>query len=305
MKNLAYFIVLVIFFNCRNNDKSNSNLKTIIEKENIENAGKYNSKNIVEKFVSAKSGLNYRKKPKGEIIGKLSYGQKIQIVEYCNIFQKIKDNDKTISGEWLGVTIDNDTVIKYVFGGFLSEKIELTDFYKFTPKKISDININNFRAEYLYYTQGNYVAVGHFTNEKITEFTKDYGQRLLFLDDKKNINFKSKGVGDLYLYKPYFYKNNQNEDIIVVCLKSYEYFFGGEVFLIKDKKIKYLGNLDIEPNDMEKSLIDILTIKEIDNKKTFLFNSDSLLLKPGSEDILILNNNVKYEYFNGKFELKK
>lgn len=302
MKKLTYFIVLIIFSNCRHND---SNPKTIIEQENVENTGQYKSKNIVEKFVSAKSGLNYRKKPKGEIIGKFSYGQKIQIIEHSNIFQKIKDDNKTISGEWLGVIIDNDTVIKYVFGGFLSDKLEITDFYTFTPKKISDINIPNYKAKYLHYIQGNYVAVGHFTNEKITEFTRDYGQRLLFLDNEKNITFKSKGVGDLYLYKPYFYKNDQNDEIIIVCLKAYEYFFGGDAYLIKDKTIRYLGNLDIESTDMEKSLIDILTIKEIDHRKIFSFNSDSLLLEPGSEDILIKNNNVNYEYFKGQLELKK
>lgn len=45
-------------------------------------------------------------------------------------------------------------------------------------------------------------------------------------------------------------------------------------------KIKYLGNLDIEPKNEEKKLTDVLKIKESNDGITFTFDTDSLLLKP-------------------------
>jgi len=300
MKKIVFVLFILNFYNCKKINDNNSKSITTLEK-----LEKKEINNFIIKFVSAKSGLNYRKEPKGEIIGKFIYGQKLQIVEHTNIYQTIKDNNKSINDEWLGVKTEADTLTKYVFGGFLSEKPELKNFYKYIPEKTSNIEIPNFKANYTYIIDENYITVGYLYDKKQTEFDLDYGQRLLFLDKEKKINFKSKGVGDLYLYKPYFYKNDFNEEIIIVCLKSYEYFFGGEAFLIKDKTIKYLGTLDIESNDMEKNLIDLLKIKEINRKKIFSFDSDTLLLKPGSGDILIKNNNIKYEYFNGKLKLIK
>lgn len=65
---------------------------------------------------------------------------------------------------------------------------------------------------------------------------------------------------------------------------AFEYFFGGEAFLLENNKIRYIGNLDIESDDMEKSLTDIINIEEANNDIIFSFKSDSLLLKPGSDD---------------------
>ena len=73
----------------------------------------------------AKSGLNYRKKPKGKIIGKFEFGEQVEIKKRTDIFQNISDKGKQIKGEWLGVVTKNQPDIKYVFDGFLANKKEL------------------------------------------------------------------------------------------------------------------------------------------------------------------------------------
>jgi len=78
------------------------------------------NQNIEEKFVIAKSGLNYRKKPKGEVMGKFEYSEKLQIIEHSNVFERINDNDEIKKGEWLGVKVNNDTA--YVFSAYLSDE---------------------------------------------------------------------------------------------------------------------------------------------------------------------------------------
>ena len=56
---------------------------------------------------------------------------------------------------------------------------------------------------------------------------------------------------------------------------------------------------------MEIPLIDILRIKENKQIITFSFDSDSILLKPGNQDELVKNNNLRYEYDYKTFRLTK
>ena len=77
---------------------------------------------------------------------------------------------------------------------------------------------------------------------------------------------------------------------------------GGEAFLIDGNNIKYLGNMDIESNQMEFPMTKILKIKEADRKISFTFETDSLLLQPGSKDIFIKNEDTKYVYENSKLK---
>lgn len=181
-----------------------------------------------------------------------------------------------------------------------AEVPEDASYTEFKPDKIADLKIKGFDIEHAFSVEENKIVSGNFqfTDGKITlpDTEEDYGNRLLLLNHKNEILYKSHGVGDPYLYEPYFYKNNRNGNIIIVCQLAYEYFFGGDVYLLEKGKIKYLGNLDIEPNNEEKKLTDILRIKESGNGITFRFDADSLVLKPGSEDRTIKNNDVKYVY---------
>lgn len=97
-------------------DKKEKAVKT------IENPVKTEVKANEYKFVNAQSGLNYRSKPKGEIIGKFEDSQKLQIVKHTAVFETIKDGTKSKKGEWLGVKNEEDTV--YVFGAYLVQTVQ-------------------------------------------------------------------------------------------------------------------------------------------------------------------------------------
>lgn len=80
-------------------------------------------------FVSARSGLNYRDAPKGNVLGKFHLNQYLKVIDYPKITDQIKDNDKILKGEWLGVEKEKDTV--YVFNAFLSENVTQSDIVLF------------------------------------------------------------------------------------------------------------------------------------------------------------------------------
>ncbi len=76
--------------------------------------------NVIEMFyVNAKSGLIFRKVPRGKAIGKFDYGKQIEIVERTNQKMTITDNGITVSGEWVGVLTEMNEKVVYVFDGFL------------------------------------------------------------------------------------------------------------------------------------------------------------------------------------------
>lgn len=109
-------LFLILFFaiiGCKTDKKTSTQkeIKTeIISKKSIKEV----------KYVTAKSGLIYRDKPQGKYLGKLEFNRKISVIEYTNILQEIKNGDKTIRGEWVGVKLDKNKVV-YVFNGFLAD----------------------------------------------------------------------------------------------------------------------------------------------------------------------------------------
>lgn len=183
------------------------------------------------------------------------------------------------------------------------------DYLEFKPDSISNVKIKGFEviSSYSYdqtkFVTGYYNPVDGKTVAPDTE--KDNGQRLLVLNNKNEIIFKGQGGGDTYLYQPHFYKNKSDNKILIVCQLAFEYFFGGEVFLLENNSVKYVGNIDLEPFDMETSMTEVLKIYEKKNAIHFKFDSDSLLLKPGNEDIKIKNNDTEYIYEKGVLKFKK
>lgn len=69
-------------------------------------------------FVTAKSGLKYRKSPKGLILGKFPFNKRVNVIVHTKIKDQVKDKEETLKGEWFGVEHEKDTV--YVFSGYLS-----------------------------------------------------------------------------------------------------------------------------------------------------------------------------------------
>jgi len=183
------------------------------------------------------------------------------------------------------------------------------DYFEFKPDSISNINIKGFETISSYSYKQTKFATGYYNpvDGKIVapDTEKDNGQRLLVLNNKNEIIFKGQGAGDTYLYQPHFYKNKSDNKILIVCQLAFEYFFGGEVFLLENNAVKYVGNIDLEPFDMDTPMTKVLKIHERKNAIHFKFDFDTLLLKPGNEDIKIKNNGVEYIYEKGILKFKK
>lgn len=177
------------------------------------------------------------------------------------------------------------------------------EYAEFKPETVQGLKIKGFDVNSAFSVEGHTVVSGTYEypdgNITLPDTEKDWGKRLLLLNNKNEILYQSPGNGEAYLYEPHFYRNSENGNVIIVCQLAYEYFFGGDAFLLENGKIKYLGNLDIEPDNEEKGVTDILKIKESKDGISFTFETDSLVLKPGSEDIKIKNNDVKY-LFDGQ-----
>lgn len=98
-------------------------------------------------YVSAKSGLNFREKPKGKILGKFSLNTYVKVVEKTSITESIKDEGKIIKGTWVGVENQQDTV--YVFDGFLSKNKVLSDIKLYYASAIYKSRRNEYRTGFV------------------------------------------------------------------------------------------------------------------------------------------------------------
>lgn len=186
-------------------------------------------------------------------------------------------------------------------------------FEKFVPQKLDSFKIEKLHADYAYQLDtlkivtGTYEPVEGKKAESDTE--KDWGNRLLLLNNKNEIVYKSQGVGDVYLYEPHFYKSNKSNKVIIICQLGYEYPFGGDVFIFENGKITAIGTLDIEgytQNSAEEFyLTNIVQIHENDNQLTFSFKSDKLVFNPGGQSVIVNNNDVKFIYDNTLLQLEE
>lgn len=188
----------------------------------------------------------------------------------------------------------------------VSKQGKVIRFKRYQPKSIADLVLPDFHVEQAYRI-GEYKVVNVYRwNELNEESTStDWGDRLLLLNTKNEIIFTSLASGDLYLYQPYFFKSNQSSKIIVVCQMGFEYYCGGDVFIIENGQMSAAGYLNIEGIDEDKPLVDILDIHESDDKLTFTFRADSLIIDPGGETEHIMNaSGIRYEYERGELVLK-
>lgn len=85
--------------------------------------------------VHAKSGLNYRDAPRGNVLGKFAHETQIGLIEHTGLFEEIFDEQKALHGEWVGVRQGDQTV--YVFDAFLIP-VEPDDFDTASPAVRSD-----------------------------------------------------------------------------------------------------------------------------------------------------------------------
>lgn len=267
-------------------------------------------------FVSAENGLIVRSEPnkKSNRVGKLEFAEKITFFQSTKRYDEIIDNGVIIKGEWYHINANdkNSKAIEgYVFNAFLTTEVleKELNYYEFKPKSNLDFKLASFGISNIY-KLGTFKIVSGYYEPKdgkiiMPDTENDYGHRLLMINTADKIIYQSQGFGEVYSFQPHFYKNNKSGKIIIICQLAFEYCFGGEVFIFENGKIKHIGMLDIEHPSEEKCLIDIININEIANELIFSFKSDNLILEPGSEDILIKNKRVTYNYLNGELILKK
>jgi hypothetical protein len=93
------------------------------------------------KYITAKSGLIYRDKPKGKRLGKFEFNEKIINTEHSYIFQEIKMGNENVKDKWLDKEVDNKSI--YVFASSIPD----------TEIKITSEDIKRFMGNYVWISQ--------------------------------------------------------------------------------------------------------------------------------------------------------
>lgn len=222
--------------------------------------------------------------------------------------KSFKDNDGECQTE-ASFHFEN-SILEFNGKAYVETDAEGISYAEYQPQELKNFQIENFDVAHSFELNGYKIVSGnyypedgkHFASD--TETETDWGDRLLLLDASNEIIFQSKGVGDVYLFEPHFYKSDVSNKIIIICQKANEYPFGGEAFMFENGSLKYIGTLDIEEDDEENYLTDILEIKEREGTLVFALKSEEVILKPGSEDMFKTNKNVIYVYQNNELALK-
>ncbi len=237
-------ILVILTFACKDKKSNKAEIKTKVTQQTEE-----------IKYVTAKSGLIYRDKPKGKRLGKFEFNQKVIISEHTKVFQDIKNEGKTINGEWVGINLNNKIV--YVFGGFLSDKKT-----KITPELIKRFMGNKiwFSVEFktiLETTKS--LSKAYIESECFTDVVYSKEENMIFFDKQfmepfpleepfkiTDINNETLIIKDKNKeYK--FLKSNVNIHPIYILgggdTASYhffkQWFKGSYIFKIDDKTKKY------------------------------------------------------------------
>ena len=222
--------------------------------------------------------------------------------------KSFKDNDGECQTE-ASFHFEN-SILEFNGKAYVETDAEGISYAEYQPQELKNFQIENFDVAHSFELNGYKIVSGnyypedgkHFASD--TETETDWGDRLLLLDTSNEIIFQSKGVGDVYLFEPHFYKSDVSNKIIIICQKANEYPFGGEAFMFENGSLKYIGTLDIEGDDEENYLTDILEIKEMEGTLVFALKSEEVILKPGSGDMFKTNKNVIYVYQNNELALK-
>lgn len=230
MKTYLQLILLSIIFLAFTCKESTTEQKTNKTKKQIElnktkdsvvkEKKKAIPKHYEHKFVIARSGLNYRDSPKGNVLGKFPLNTQLKIIEYTKIPEQIKDSEKVIKGEWVGVEKDLDTV--YVFNGFLSHNhltsdiklYSVSSFYKDHNGKTrtaflnlsetyfkNTYNENNDREENLILSESNFskdtIRLNNSQRKKLLKVSNISESDKVFIYSISKGNIKTLKVKDL------------------------------------------------------------------------------------------------------------
>ncbi|QXP79012.1 MULTISPECIES: SH3 domain-containing protein [Winogradskyella] len=231
MKNISYIIITLVFWSCQGQNKDVQ--KTVI-KDFISNSEKEsnNIKVLFLAYTTAEKGLNYRKEPdmNSEVLGKLNYGTKVDVVDDSNrsLFWVDDLERGSLYGKWVGIYKDSSIV--YVFNAYL---------YKSSPKIEKNIKLVNNKLEVIYIKSENIDSNQKMTIEKhiqISNHLEDYVIIKLLQKEKTIFEYKIN-----YLLKEYYTLTKTNDKIptynyltIFDECPSSEY---KQTFAIKENKI--------------------------------------------------------------------
>jgi hypothetical protein len=178
MKNhlqLILLSILLLTFGCkekRKEQKTNRTEKQVEQNKSVEipkdtdvkEKNKELAKHNEYKCVVARSGLNYWDLPRGKVLGKFSLNRPLKIIEYTKIEDQIKDGEKTIKGEWVGVEKNSDTV--YVFNGFLSNFNVQSDIKLYDASSFYQENDGKKRTAFLNLSETYFAGVYNESGER-------------------------------------------------------------------------------------------------------------------------------------------
>ena len=163
-------------------------------------------------FVTADNGLTVREQPdpKARRVGKLNYGEAIDVIETTNINLAIVDDGEQIEGQW--VKMQSPSIKGYVFNGFLSpekleEPIELRHYG--LTMRLKNLKTNDeFKRNTLHDkdTIRINVALGDSPEGKIiTINNKDYKHVSIFQQFENSVTIMNEGPHcDLTEWKHYY-----------------------------------------------------------------------------------------------------
>jgi len=121
LKLIFLSTILATFCSCKENTQNQVEKIDTHKKVNIYSNKTSELKNDQDnfKFITAESGLNYRDKPNGKVIGKFDWKDKVEYLFKTEQTESIIDDYNKVEGTWVAIKQEKDTV--YVFDYFLSE----------------------------------------------------------------------------------------------------------------------------------------------------------------------------------------
>jgi hypothetical protein len=163
-------------------------------------------------FVTADNGLTVREQPdpKARRVGKLNYGEAIDVIETTNINLAIVDDGEQIEGQW--VKMQSPSIKGYVFNGFLSpekleEPIELRHYG--LTMRLKNLKTNDEFKRHTLHDKDTIrinVALGDSPEGKIiTINNKDYKHVSIFQQFENSVTIMNEGPHcDLTGWKHYY-----------------------------------------------------------------------------------------------------
>ena len=181
-QTLLHIIIILSFCCCKNKEKDikiiqiselEDSIVTEKTKDTTQIKLETNEKRleIGIAYVTAENGLIYREKPdiNSNKLGQFEFGSKLGITEKTGIQFEVKENKKSIKGEWIKVfSKKHHWQTGYAFGGFMVDSLK-ADFSKL-PIDFSFLSRKETKQAEIEFQKINLL----FTKIKVSEFN-EYG----------------------------------------------------------------------------------------------------------------------------------